>query len=412
MVTDADIAPKPSKPDLLFLVQRIPYPPNKGEKIRHYQILKHLAARYTIYLGCLIDDPSDWDHVEKVQSFCAGTHFARLDRRKDALSHLGALASGGALSVALYRDSGLARWTSQILDAIRPSVVFVGSSNMAPYVLDSATRDDRRIFDLVDVDSEKWRAYAEQASGPMRWLYRREARKVLALERRIADGADYCIFVSEAEAAMFRKLAPGHAERIIGVSNGVDAAYFDPAGDFSAPFDTAQPNFVFTGTMDYVPNVDAVCWFANDILPIIRQSLADAQFWIVGASPAPAVQALAAIPGVHVTGRVPDVRPYLAHATVAVAPMRIARGIQNKVLEAMAMARPVIVTSDALEGIDATPGLELALADDAATLARAACRIAASPAEARALGLGARRRVVTQFSWEGQLRGLDRLLGA
>lgn len=400
------------KPNLLLLTQRIPYPPNKGEKIRHFQILKYLAQRHSVHLGCLIDDPNDWPHVETVRSFCADAHIAWLDRRFDALSHLRALARGDALSVALYRNRGLAKWVSRTMETVRPEIVFVCSSNMAPYVLDQPYRGRRRIVDLVDVDSEKWRAYAANGLGPVRWLYGREARKVFALERRIAHEADWSIFVSDVEADLFRRLVPDRADTVVGISNGVDCAYFDPAGGFAAPYNVGVPNFVFTGTMDYVPNVDAVVWFANDILPLIRRRTPGAQFHIVGANPTTAVRALTRIKDVHVTGRVPDVRPYLAHATAAVAPMRIARGIQNKVLEAMAMARPVIVTTDALEGIAASPETELLLADQADAFAAAAIGLAADVTEGRRLGEAARRRVVADYSWEGRLRGFDRLLMA
>jgi sugar transferase (PEP-CTERM/EpsH1 system associated) len=410
MVNDTGVLSGNPKPDLLLLTQRIPYPPNKGEKIRHFQILKHLAKTHNVYMGCLVDDPNDWQHVETVKSFCANAYFARLDRRFDALSHLRALTSGDALSVALYRDRGLADWVSRTLDTVRPDILFICSSNMAPYVLDHPHRGRRRIVDLVDVDSDKWRAYAEQSIGPMRWLYRREERKVFALERLAANVADYSTFVSDAEAAMFRKLVPERAESIIGISNGVDSGYFDPNGGFAAPYNVGVPNFVFTGTMDYVPNVDAVTWFANDILPLIRRNLPYAQFHVVGANPTPAVLSLARIRDVYVSGRVPDVRPYLANATAAVAPMRIARGIQNKVLEAMAMAKPAIVTSDALEGIAAIPGNELLLANDAASFAAAAYRLAADVGEGRRIGAAARQRVVQDFSWEGRLRGFDRLI--
>jgi len=399
-----------AKPDLLLLTQRIPYPPNKGEKIRHFQILKHLAKSHNVYLGCLVDDPDDWRHVETVRSFCADAYVARLDRRYDALSHLKALGRGDALSVALYRDRGLAEFVSRTLETVRPDIVFVCSSNMAPYVLGHPHRGRRRIVDLVDVDSEKWRAYAAKGLGPMRWLYGREARKVFALERLVALEADWSTFVSDAEADLFRHLVPERAENIVGISNGVDCAYFDPEGGFAAPYNVGVPNFVFTGTMDYVPNVDAVTWFVADILPLIRRFFPQAQFHIVGANPAPAVQALARNKEVHVTGRVPDVRPYLAHATAAVAPMRIARGIQNKVLEAMAMARPAIVTADALEGIAAQPGDELLLADTADAFAAAAHRLAADVTEGRRIGEAARRRVIADFSWEGRLQGFDRLL--
>jgi len=409
-MTEDALSSKTRKPNLLLLTQRIPYPPNKGEKIRHFQILKHLAKSHNVHLGCLVDDPDDWQHGDTVRSFCADAYLARLDRRRDVLSHLKALATGDALSVALYRDPGLAAWVARTLETVRPDVVFVCSSNMVPYVMGHSQRGLKRIVDLVDVDSEKWRAYADKAFGPMKWLYRREARLVLDLERRAARQADFSTFVSEAEAAMFRRLVPERAGTIVGISNGVDCGYFDPAGDFAAPYNVGVPNFVFTGTMDYVPNVDAVIWFSNEILPSIRRNLPDAQFHIVGANPTPAVQNLARIRNVTVSGRVPDVRPYLAHATAAVAPMRIARGIQNKVLEAMAMGRPVIVTSDALEGIDAAPETELLLADDTASFAAAAHRLAADVTEGRRIGEAARARVVADFSWEGRLAGFDRLL--
>jgi sugar transferase (PEP-CTERM/EpsH1 system associated) len=411
MVSDSARFQAPKR-DLLFLTQRIPYPPIKGEKIRPLQILKHFGQTYNVHLGCLIDDPRDWEHVETVRALCADAYFGGLDRRRDNLSHVKALLTGKALSVALYRHQGLAEWARHVLDRVRPDVIFICSSNMAPYVIDHAHKGRRRICDLADVDSEKWRAYAAKASFPMGWIYSREARMVFNLEKRIAHETDYSSFVSEPEAEIFRKLIPDRAKAIVGVPSGVDYNYFDPAGNFAAPYDAALPTYVFTGTMDYIPNVDAVTWFANDILPLIRRSLPTAQFYIVGSSPSPAVQALASADGVHVTGRVPDVRPYLAHCIAGVAPMRIARGIQNKVMEAMSMAKPVIVTSDALEGIDAAEGSEVVLANEATAFANAAVRMAQAPEAADAIGAAARRRVVENFSWEGRLAGFDTLLAA
>jgi sugar transferase (PEP-CTERM/EpsH1 system associated) len=364
------------KRDMLFLTQRIPYPPVKGEKIRPLQILKHFAKSYNVYLGC----------------------------------HIKAIATGRALSVALYNHKGLRQWVERTIKEVRPDVVFVCSSNMAGYVLDQPTKGRICIVDLADVDSEKWRSYASNASGFMRWIYRREARMVLSLERRIAHEADFSTFVSESEAALFRTFVPDRARTIIGVSSGIDHGYFDPAKTYQPPYDERLPSFVFTGTMDYIPNVDAVCWFAAEIFPAIRHSIPSAQFYIVGANPAPAVRELAAHLGIHVTGRVPDVRPYLAGATAVVAPMRIARGIQNKVMEGMSMAKPVIVTSDALEGIDAAVGAELLLADDASSFAAAACLLAENPEQGALIGKAARSRMVSHFSWEAQLRRFDSLL--
>ena len=394
-------------PDLLFLTQRIPYPPIKGEKIRPLQILRHLRQSYDVHLGCLVDDPRDQEHVPTVRALCRDAHFATLDRRRAKVTCLRGLLTGEPLSVTFYRDRGLAEWTARVLREVRPEVIFVCSSNMAPYVLD--LRDRRRVclVDLADVDSEKWRAYAGTGRPPMRWVHAREWRRTAELEARIARECDWSTFVSAEEAALFTRLHPAAANRIRAVSSGVDAAYFDPALGGEAPYPTDRMNFVFTGTMDYPPNMDAVAWFAGTILPLIRQTAPEAAFHIVGSSPAAQVQALAA-EGVHVTGRVPDVRPYVAHATACVAPMRIARGIQNKVLEAMAMARPVVVTPAALEGIGARPVEEVLLAETAEAFA-AACLDA--PARA-AVGIAARQRVLRDYIWAERLRGFDALLAA
>ena len=396
-------------PNLLFLTQRIPYPPIKGEKIRPLQILNDLRQRYDVFLGCLVDDPRDLEHVPTIRAMCAGSHFATLDRGRAKITCLRGLLTGEPLSVTFYHDKALAAWIKQTLLSIQPEVIFICSSNMAPYVLDTGYKGRVCLVDLADVDSEKWRDYAKRGSFPMSWVHAREWRQTAKLERRIAHECDWSTFVSQDEADLFASLVPGCAAKIRAVSSGVDHLYFDPSRPTeTAPFDLAKLNFVFTGTMDYPPNIDAVRWFAGTILPIIRQTRPDAQFHIVGSNPAPEVQTLAEIPSVFVTGRVPDVRPFLAHASAGVAPMRIARGIQNKVLEAMAMAKPVVVTPDALMGIDAAPGDEVILAVNAGEFA-AGCLLAAGP-EGAAIGQAARRRVVADYVWSERLRGFDALL--
>jgi sugar transferase (PEP-CTERM/EpsH1 system associated) len=396
-----------TKPSLLFLTQRLPYPPIKGEKIRQYQILRHLAARFTIDLGCLIDDPADRPFVSAVQALCRSVHAPAIDRRCARIRCLSGLLTNEALSVTFFRHRGLRRWVEDIVTRTRPAVIVVISSNMAPYIID-LPHTGTRIVDLVDVDSEKWRAYAATARWPMSAVYRREWRKVSELEERIARECDHACFVSDAEAAILAARMPEHADRIVGISNGVDDAFFDPGIPQPSPYDAGGPVFVFTGTMDYPPNVDAVRWFADDILPRIRATIPTARFYIVGNHPTPSVRALSDITGVVVTGWVADVRPYLAHATVAVAPMRIARGIQNKVLEAMAMARPVVVTAGALEGIDAEPGRHVLLADDAGDFA-AACVKLAGP-DGAMIGSAARTLVVEAYDWAARLARLDALL--
>lgn len=404
-------------PDLLFLTQRIPYPPIKGEKIRPLQILKHLGKSYDVHLGCLVDDPRDLQHVPAVQALCADSYFAQLDRRRAKVSCLRGLLTGEPLSVTFYHDRGLAAWVGRVLREVKPEAIFVCSSNMAPYVLDLRGQERVCLVDLADVDSEKWRAYAQKGSFPMSWVHAREWRRTALLEARVARECDWSTFVSAEEAALFAGLHPGQAAKVRAISSGVDHAYFDPSQEHEPPpgfaaVDGQRPlDFVFTGTMDYPPNVDAVTWFGRDILPIVRRSAPGARFHVVGSNPAPEVQALAAADqagGTFVTGRVPDVRPYVAHAAACVAPMRIARGIQNKVLEAMAMARPTVVTHGALTGIDAVPGEEVLLADTEEDFA-AACLRAAGP-DGAAMGQAARRRVLKDYVWEERLRGFDPLL--
>jgi sugar transferase (PEP-CTERM/EpsH1 system associated) len=278
---------------------------------------------------------------------------------------------------------------------------------MAPYIL-STPRAEVRVVDLVDVDSEKWRAYSDKAGWLMRAIYQREWRRVAALEERIVQECDHSLFVSDAEAAVMRGRVPEYESKIVGLSNGVDHAFFNPAMPYRTPFVGDAPTFVFTGTMDYPPNVDAVRWFARDILPLIRERIPTARFYIVGNHPVSAVRQLENIDGVVVTGWVADVRPYLAHATAAVAPMRIARGIQNKVLEAMAMGCPVVLTSGALEGIDAEPGLHVLLANDPQTFALA-CLTATGPGGLQ-LGAAARQRAVACYDWAVRLDPLVELL--
>ena len=396
------------KPPLLFLIQRLPFPPTKGEKIRALQIFRYLAQWYDIHLGCLLDDPADEDHVVTIRAMCASLHVAVLNRRLATLLCLRGLLTGDALSVAYFRNRDLARWVRDVIARVKPAMIFVYSSNMAPYVLD-LPRTAPLAVDLVDVDSEKWRAYADALNGVKRWIYRREWRRVAALERRIAREADLCSFVSDTEAALFKALVPDRTAAVLGVSNGVDHRYFDPGHTYPALYDTSMPNYVFTGTMDYPPNADAVVWFATEILPIIRQTLPAARFHIVGHSPNEAVKRLGHIEGVQVTGRVADVRPYVAHATASVAPLRIARGIQNKVLEAMAMARPVVVTTDGLEGIDAEPGKEAIIADHAADFA-AACIGLAIGGHGRAIGEAARACVLRLYDWPVRLSRFDAML--
>ncbi|QJD99887.1 TIGR03087 family PEP-CTERM/XrtA system glycosyltransferase [Massilia forsythiae] len=389
--------------DLLLLIHRIPYPPNKGDKIRSYHLLKHLARHYRVHLATFVDDADDWQYVPHVEALCASSHFAAMQPLVARVKSLTALLKNGSLSLAYYRDAGLARWVQDTVAANRIERVLVFSSAMAQYA--DPYRGARRVVDFVDVDSDKWRQYADKKSFPMSWLYRYEADRLLRYERQVARDYDASLFVSAPEAQLFRSLAPESSAKIGHFSNGVDTDYFSPHEAHANPFGAGERALVFTGAMDYWPNVDAVQWFAGAVFPALRQRFTDLRFYIVGSRPSPAVQALAQQPGVVVTGTVPDVRPYIAHAAVAVAPLRIARGIQNKVLEAMAMATPVVVTPQALEGIDAVPDSELVLAaDDAAAFADAVAALLDGHADAAAaIGRAARAKVQSRYSWSSNL---------
>jgi len=395
--------------DLLFLAHRIPYPPNKGDKIRSFNMLQYLSKHYRVHLASFIDDPDDWRHVEEVRKMCASTCFARLDPTWARLRSLTGLITGKPLTLPYYHNKEIQGWADNLLQNNQVRYVVAFSSAMAQYLMGRIPVGVRSVIDFVDIDSDKWRQYAQTKGWPMNWIYRREAKKLLQFERQAAGAFDVSVFVSQAEAELFGKLAPEAEQRIVGINNGVDSEYFSPEREYSNPYAEDEKVIVFTGAMDYWANVDAVRWFAQDILPSVRQHEARARFYIVGARPTNAVQQLADISGVTVTGAVKDIRPHLAHAAVAVAPMRIARGIQNKVLEAMAMARAAVVTPEGLDGIRVRIGDELLVAENAGQFASHVLELLAG-AKSVQIGEAARARVVRDFSWDESLRRLDALL--
>ena len=411
--------------NILYLVHRLPYPPNKGDKVRSYHVLKHLAARHQVYLGTFVDDPDDWQHLDHVRSLCADVHAAALRPARAKLASLRGLLTGEALSLPYYRSASLRRWVRQTNASTRFDAAVVFSSPMAQYVESGALRaaasgaktgnsaqaELPMLVDFVDVDSAKWSDYAKAHAWPLSWLYRREGRQLLAFERAAAERARGAFFVTDKEVALFRQLAPGCEALIEPLCNGVDADFFAPDPARPSPFSDQQIPLVFTGAMDYWPNVDAVSWFVTEALPGLRRVWPQLHFHIVGRSPTAAVRALAGA-GVSVTGTVADVRPYLQYAAAVVAPLRLARGIQNKVLEAMAMARPVVAASCCVEAINAHVGIELLGAERAEDFVRQISALLAVPEQANRIGQAGRHRVLASYSWNAHLSGLDRHLEA
>jgi sugar transferase (PEP-CTERM/EpsH1 system associated) len=393
--------------ELLYLVHRFPYPPNKGDKIRSYHLLKHLTKYYRVHLGTFIDDEKDHEYLDKVKSLCGETCIVDLHPRTGRLRSLAGFLYGQPLTLPYYRNAGLQAWINDILEnrSIKHIVVF--SSGMAQYV--SGAVSAKRIIDFVDIDSDKWMQYSTTTRWPLNWIYRRESKLLLEYERRLAREFDSATFVSETEANLFKQLSPESAKNVTYFNNGVDAEYFSPLHDYTHPYPKGSTVLVFVGAMDYWANIDAVEWFARSVLPRIREYRRDVEFYIVGARPTAAVMSLEALPGVTVTGAVSDVRPYLAHAFAAVAPLRIARGIQNKVLEAMAMEQTVIASPQALEGIGALPGKELLVAKDESEFADKIIRLLREM-PGREIGRAARSRVLDDYSWKKSMERVDSLL--
>lgn len=394
--------------DLIFIAHRTPFPPDKGEKIRSFNVLKHLSRSFRIHLGCLTDPLEDADHLQALREWCVDVAGFPVEKRRQKISALLRARPGRPLMLDYYRHPGLHRWVRATMARQSMDIVYIYSVAMMPYV--EHLRRAGMILDAMDIDSEKWTTYAGSVGFPMRHVFAREGRTLLAYERKAAMACDATVFVSVQEAARFAELAPETAARLRAVENGVDLQRFSPDLKFDSPFGTTGPNLVFTGHMDYWPNADAVTWFANDVLPSLREHHPGLRFHIVGANPKPEVQRLASIPGVAVTGRVPDVRPYVAHADVSVAPLRIARGIQNKVLEAMAMARPVVASPDAFEGVRAVVGRDLLVAHGAAEMTEAILSVLAG--KHPELGSGARQAVVQGYAWSATLSRLDTILEA
>ncbi len=422
---------------LLFLAHRVPFPPDRGDKIRSFHILEYLARRTPVHLVAFADDEADFDPPAVFTDMLAScTILPRSKTQKRAA--IEALVGGKPVSLTAFASGAMRAAVKRVLPDV--SGIYCFSGQMAQYL---PVGGPPVVMDFVDMDSAKFAGFAEDARGPMRWMMRREARLLGAFERGIAVRVSASLFVSEAEAALFRD--GGAGGRILAVENGIDSVKFDPAGSYLTPShppgvgrgpigkvavtgdgpspstspiwapayaggDIAQrdaPLIVFTGQMDYRPNIDAVTWFARDILPLIRRCH-PAHFAIVGRSPTAAVNALA---GEHVTvtGAVDDVRGWLAAAAVCVAPLKLARGIQNKVLEAMAMARPVVASAAAAEGIDHAGTIRVAAtAQDFADQVVALLEVRETAAE---LGHAARAQVIRRYGWDARLAPLDALFG-
>lgn len=389
---------------ILYLCHKIPHPPDKGEKIRAYHQIAQLARRHEVHLISFGESPYDPASAEALRRICASVEIVQRWMPAGAVSALGALVTGRPLSIAVYASAALRAAVAARVRATPPDAVLVYTAAMAPY---AEGLEVPRLLDFVDVDSEKWRVYGERMRPPMSFVYAMEGARLAAFEAEIARDFEHSILISEAEARLLAARAPGIHVSVI--PNGVDLEYFHPAGqggDATSP----RPRAVFVGMMDYYPNCDAVAFFAKDVLPLVRRDVPDFEFHIVGRRPTAAVRVLAREPGVSVLGGVPDVRPHLAAALLSVAPFRIARGIQNKVLEAMASAVPVIGTPLAFQAIDAGEADGIRTAQDPSALARLVVEMARNPSLRAERGAAARTYVERHHRWEDIGAAIERTL--
>ena len=395
--------------EILFLSHRIPFPPDRGDKIRSHHLLRALAKEHRVHVATFGETDADMaagtELADLAQSHC-------LVRRTKPLPLAGveAVLSGKPVSLTAFDHPRLKRFVRETL-ANRPvDAIFVFSGQMGQYV-----PDDYRgqvVVDLCDVDSAKFDAYGAKATARA-IIDKREGRLLAREEERLAHRADTTILISDNEAALLAsRMDRPDGANIVSLRNGIDTVTFDPAN--VAAHDvldgSGAPNLVFTGQMDYPPNVDAALRMIDHLLPRIRASYPDAVFHCVGRAPVAALTSRDGEPGVKIWGEVPDVKPFLQSADMVVAPLTIARGIQNKVLEAMAMARPVVLSPEAATGIDAADGKHFVIAETDDAFVAAICALQSDRVLADGIAKSARDFVVREQGWDAMLAPLGEIM--
>ena len=384
---------------ILYLVHRIPYPPDKGDKIRSWHWLRHLAERHEIHLVTLVDDPDDLRHRRVLEDICEEIHLVPMSPRRAKITALATLPAGRALSLSYFGHRDAHRAVADIQTRVAPDLVFGYSAPMAMYA--DSFRGTPRVMDMVDVDSAKFAAYAERTRGPSRWIYRVEAKRLARFEEQVARDFDATILCTEPEADMLRGRVG--TERVDVVRNGVvvpDTVASRDGGD----------ELVFVGAMDYYANVDAVVFAADEIMPRVRARRPNAVLRIVGRSPTAAVRDLARRDGVEVVVNPPDVGPELLRADLSVIPLRIARGIQNKVLEAMAYGLPVVTAPKVAAALGARDDAEILCADTAQNYADHIVSVLEDRSRSDRLARAGRGFVESTFSWSGAYAALDHVV--
>ena len=389
---------------ILYLPHRVPFPPDKGDRIRSYHLLKFLAGLGTVDLATLADEAVHEDTHDELRELCNKFEIVPVGKWRWASGALSWLQRR-TITEGLFRSHSLAacirEWTSECTyDA-----VVVICSSMSQYLKLGSRIPETRIVDLIDVDSQKWTEYAETSSGWRRFFYASEAARLREVERTIPGRVNAVTLVSESEVKLFQRFSP--AENVYAVCNGVDLDYFRPASDA-----TVQPNSAaFVGALDYAPNVDGLLWYSQHVWPSLRRKHPDAVLRVVGRRPNATVRGLDKIDGIEVVGEVADVRPFVRSSQIVIAPLRIARGVQNKVLEALAMGKPVVASAEALTGIALTPDVHAKQVSSPEDWTSMTSRLWCDNEACARLGSAGRAFVERHHSWEACLSPFQGLLG-
>jgi len=386
---------------ILYLCHRFPYPPKRGGKIRPFNMIRHLAERHEVVVCSLARSPAEAEEGQGIAPYCAEYHVATVNESLQWVRMIATLPTPLTASGQYFHSPQMARTVHRLLAERRFDLIFVHCSSVAHYV--ERVADVPKILDFGDMDSQKWLEYAAQKSLPLSIGYWWEGQRVLAEEKRLARRFDFCTATTRAEWETLRGYGIGTPSDWF--PNGVDSSYFSPTGD---PYDA--DTIAFVGRMDYYPNQQAMFDFCASVLPLLREKRPGIRLQIVGADPSAAVRRLGELPGVTVTGSVPDVRPYVTRSALTVAPLSIARGTQNKILEAMAMGVPVVASRIAAGGVDAVPGEHLLAAESPAGYRDAILRLLDDTDERARLSVAGRARVLSHHAWPNSMKRLDAII--
>jgi len=386
---------------ILYVCHRFPFPPKRGGKIRPFNMIKHLSRKNEVTVASLVRSTQEAKEGEGLAKHCAHYEMGMVRNPVQMLRMVARLPTSTPSSMGYFYSPTVARRVRELLAGDRFDLIFVHCSSVAQYV--EHVHDIPKILDFGDMDSQKWLEYARYKPFPLSIGYRVEGMKLERAEKRLAPQFNLCTATTRAEWQTLQDYDTGVASDWF--PNGVDSDYFAPTDE---PYD--PDTIAFVGRMDYYPNQQCMFEFCARILPLVQSKRPGLKLLIVGADPSPAVRRLGALQGVTVTGSVPDVRPYLRRAALMVAPLHIARGTQNKILEAMAMGVPVVASRVAAGGVDASAPEHFLAASTVDEYRVALLRIIEDPAERQRLSIAGRERMLSHHAWERSMQRLDGII--